>query len=72
MGKNKIKVTGFRIKDETILEKLNVIAENNCRTRNQEVEFALKQYVKTYESQHGNISIGDINISGGNNKIDIG
>ena len=42
MGVNKVKVTGFRIEDETILKKLNIIARNNCRTRNKEVEYALK------------------------------
>ena len=48
MGVNKVKVTGFRIEDETILKKLNIIARNNCRTRNKEVEYALKQYVEHY------------------------
>lgn len=78
MGKNKVKVTGFRIEDETILDKLNIIAKNNCRTRNKEVEYALKQYVQKYESQNGainiknNITIGDnnngnININQGDN-----
>ncbi|MFG6326572.1 MAG: hypothetical protein K1W00_06955 [Lachnospiraceae bacterium] len=65
MGKNKTKVTGFRIEDETILDKLNIIAKNNCRTRNKEVEYALKQYVQNYERQNGeistknNVTIGD-------------
>lgn len=70
MGKNKTKVTGFRIEDESILDKLNVIARQNCRTRNKEVEFALKQYVQNYERQNGIIIIGDI--SGNNNSINIG
>lgn len=72
MGKNKTKVTGFRIEDESILEKLNIIAKENCRTRNKEVEYALKKYVTDYEKQHGNITIRDIHITGGNNNIDIG
>lgn len=57
MGLNKTKVTGFRIEDEDILLKLNVIAENHCRTRNKEVEFALKLYVADYEHQHGVIDL---------------
>ena len=57
MGVNKVKVTGFRIEDETILKKLNIIARNNCRTRNKEVEYALKQYVEQYENQYGEIKI---------------
>ena len=58
MGKNKTKVTGFRIEDESILEKLNIIAKENCRTRNKEVEYALK---------HGNIKISMLKNDG---KID--
>lgn len=57
MGKNKVKVTGFRIEDESILEKLQIIATENCRTRNKEVEYALKQYVQNYEKKNGNINI---------------
>lgn len=57
MGLNKTKVTGFRIEDETILEKLHIIAKNNCRTRNKEVEFALKKHVEQYEAEHGEIRI---------------
>lgn len=55
MGKNLVKVTGFRITDNSILEKLNVIAKEHNRTRNQEVEWALSQYVKAYESENGKI-----------------
>ena len=71
MGKNKVKVTGFRIGDESILEKLDIIAKENGRTRNKEVEYALKKYVEKYEQQHGNISIGDNNVSGNNGNVNI-
>lgn len=57
MGKNKVKVTGFRITDETILKKMDIIAKANKRSRNQEVEWALDKYVKEYESQNGSINI---------------
>ena len=57
MGLNRVKVTGFRITDETILEKLDIIAKKNKRSRNQEVEWALDKYVKEYESQNGSIAI---------------
>ena len=67
MGKNKTKVTGFRIEDESILEKLNIIAKENCRTRNKEVEYALKQYVENYEQNHGSIKISMLKNDG---KID--
>lgn len=55
MGLNKTKVTGFRIEDEKVLMKLNIIAKRNCRTRNKEVEYALKKYVNDYEQQNGTI-----------------
>ena len=57
MGKNKVKETGFRISDNSILEKLNIIAERNCRKRNQEVEFILKSYVENYEKENGIIEL---------------
>lgn len=57
MGANKTKVTGFRIEDEMILEKLNFIAKENMRSRNKEVEFALAQYVEQYEKLNGKIKI---------------
>lgn len=71
MGQNKVKVTGFRIEDETILEKLNIIAKNNCRTRNKEVEYALKLYVQNYETKNGTINIKNNITIGDNNKGDI-
>lgn len=60
MGKNLVKVTGFRITDNTILDKLNVIAKQHNRTRNQEVEWALSQYVKAYENENGEININEV------------
>lgn len=60
MGRNKVKVTGFRIEDESILAKMGIIAEEHCRTRNKEVEFALKLYIADYENQHGAIDLDKI------------
>ncbi len=57
MGKNLVKVTGFRISDESVLKKLNIIADKNCRTRNKEVEYALQLYVKNFEEKNGEIKI---------------
>lgn len=55
MGQNKIKVTGFRIFNETVLPKIDIIAKNNMRNRNQEVNYILSQYIKEYEAEHGEI-----------------
>ncbi len=60
MGKNNTKVTGFRIEDEDVLTKMGIIAEKHCRTRNKEVEFALKLYVADYEHKHGEIDLSGI------------
>lgn len=60
MGKNNVKVTGFRIEDEDVLAKMGIIAERHCRTRNKEVEFALKLYVADYEDKNGVIDLDKI------------
>ena len=56
MGEYKNKAYPLRI-DGKIMEKLRIIAERNSRTKNKEIEFALKQYVDVYEIQHGEIKI---------------
>ncbi len=42
---------------EDLLDKVKYIAENNKRSANKEIEFALEQYVKTFESENGKINI---------------
>ena len=56
MGKYKNKTYPLRI-DGTIMDKLEVIADCNSRSKNKEIEFALKRYVDVYEAQHGEIKI---------------
>lgn len=56
MGKYKNKAYPLRI-DGTIMDKLEIIANNNSRSKNKEIEFALKRYVDVYEAQHGEIKI---------------
>ena len=57
MGKNLVKLTGFRFNDETIPKKMDVIARAHNRNRNQETEWALKKYIEAYEKEHGEIEI---------------
>lgn len=57
MGKNLIKITGFRIKNETTLKKLDIIAKKMNRDRNKQVNEILEEYVKKYEAEHGEIEI---------------
>ncbi len=59
MGKNLVKVTGFRFSDETIPLKLDVIAKEHKRNRNQEVEWVLSQYIKEYENENGEIKLNE-------------
>ena len=43
--------------DKAIMEKIKVIANNNGRSVNKEIEFQLRQIVSEYESEHGAIPI---------------
>lgn len=58
MGQYKNKAYPLRI-DATIMEKLKIIAENNSRTKNKEIEYALRKYVDIYEAQYGKIKIDE-------------
>lgn len=42
---------------EDLLDKVKYIAENNKRSANKEIEFALEQYVKKFEIENGEINI---------------
>jgi hypothetical protein len=42
---------------ENLLDKIKVIAVENKRSANKEIEFALSQYVKKYETEYGKIDI---------------
>lgn len=57
MGKNLVKVTGFRFADQDIPLKMDLIAKEHKRNRNQEVEWALSQYILQYEQEHGEIQL---------------
>lgn len=52
MGKNLQKLYSFRT-DETLIQKLKIISREHTRTRNKEIEYALKLYVKDYEEKYG-------------------
>lgn len=70
MGKNLQKLYSFRTNDE-LIEKLNIIAEKHSRTRNKEIEYALKQYVENFENQEGKINLKNINIDTNNGTINM-
>ncbi len=44
---------------KTYLDKIRYIAEENGRSANKEIELMIKQRIKNYESQNGEISISE-------------
>lgn len=59
------------IKQE-LYNKLKILATKENRSVSNLVETILEKSIREYEKQHGNINVGDINITGGTNNIDIG
>lgn len=47
--------------DETLNDQLIKIAEEEGRSKNKQIEYILKQYVKKYEQNNGTISINQSN-----------
>lgn len=56
MGKNLEPQYAFRC-DEITIKKLEYIAKENTRTRNQEMKHIIKEYIAKYEKEHGEIEI---------------
>lgn len=42
---------------EEIIEKMKIIAKENRRSANKEMEFALSKYIERYEKENGEIRI---------------
>lgn len=45
---------------QILLDKIRYIAEENGRSANREIELMLKQRIKAYEDEHGEISPNDL------------
>ncbi len=45
---------------QILLNKIRYIAEENGRSANKEIELLIKQRIKNYEEQHGEISPTDL------------
>lgn len=56
MGKNLEPQYAFRC-DEITIKKLEYIAKQNTRTRNQEMKHIIKEYISFYEKENGEITI---------------
>lgn len=50
--------------EQEIIDKIGYIAKENERSTTQEIVYLIKQRIKEYEKQNGNITIGDITING--------
>lgn len=46
----------LRLEDD-IREKLRYLATKNCRSLNKEIEFVVRQYIESYEKEHGEIPL---------------
>lgn len=55
--------------NQELIDKLDILAKAENRSRGNLAETILLEYVNSYESQHGNIVIGEIKQSGKNNTI---
>lgn len=58
--------------DEETIEKLKIIANEDGRKVSNYCDVLIREHVKNYEKNNGNISIGDITQKGNNNIIKIG
>lgn len=56
MGKNYPSPFSLRIPEE-LKEKIKVVADENKRSMNREIELALEQYVRAYEKKNGEIKL---------------
>lgn len=48
--------------EQEYIDKLKIIADYEGRSDNKQLEYILKQYIKNYETKHGNINIKNINM----------
>lgn len=58
MGKNLQKLYSFRT-DDSIIKKIEYIADSNTRNRNQQIEHLLKECIKEYEYKHGELLVDE-------------
>lgn len=48
--------------EQEYLDKLKIIASEEGRSDNKQLEYILKLFIKNYESEHGSINIKNMNI----------
>lgn len=71
MGTYKNKAYTLRL-DNELMNKVRAIAEKEDRKISDQLTKIVKEYVRNYEEQNGNINIGSISQDGVGNTINIG
>lgn len=41
--------------EKDVMDKMRILAKENGRSLNKQIEFSLKQYLKAYEAEHGEV-----------------
>ena len=49
--------------EQELVNKINKIAQEENRSTNQEIVYAVKKYVEQYEKEHGHVNSAELSIS---------
>lgn len=49
--------------EQELVNKINKIAQEENRSTNQEIVYAIKKYVEQYEKEHGRVNSAELSIS---------
>lgn len=49
--------------EQELIDKVNKIAQEENRSTNQEVVYAVKKYIEQYEKEHGRIASAELSVS---------
>ena len=41
--------------EKNVMDKMRKLAKENCRALNKQIEYAVKQYLKAYEAENGEV-----------------
>lgn len=49
--------------EQELIDKVNKIAQEENRSTNQEIVYAVKKYIEQYEKEHGRIASAELSVS---------
>lgn len=49
--------------EQELIDKVNKIAQEENRSTNQEIVYAVKKYIEQYEKEHGRINSAELSVS---------